>query len=463
MQLEGRNMETKQEQIRNPSILALTPHNPIDITSDDNFTDYGFIGNGSETNPYVIEGYNITTIENDAIYIAGTTKYFVVRNCYVDAGNYGILINNVADDTATIINNTCNNNGFTGIKIDLSGGSTVDDNTCNNNLNNGILISYSGSSIVDNNTCNNNSDDGIYLYFSGSSTVTDNTCNDNNNGIHLYYSGSSTVTDNTCNNNSNNGIYIESSGSETLEKNTCNNNWAGIVLADSDLCNITYNHLQTNTNYGIRIYSTCESTSIYSNNFIDNHQMGSYCQAFDDGTDNYWYNTATSKGNYWSDWVSGSYSIDGSASAVDLYPLGAPADIIPPLIVNIIYSPAIPTELDTISINATVTDDSGIYNVTLHYRINSGIWIVDSMTLMSGDIYNIIIGPFVVSDTIEYYVSAVDNSDDKNEAFNDNFGQYYSFTVAIVVPEFLTFSVLLPMIIFLFMTFGLVVLQQRKK
>jgi len=85
------------------------------------------------------------------------------------------------------------------------------------------------------------------------------------------------------------------------------------------------------------------------------------------------------------------------------------------------------------------------------------------MTLISGDIYSVTIGSFAVSDTIEYYITAVDNSANHNEAIDDNSGLYYSFTVAEIVPEFQTLSLLLPVITFLFLVFGLVVLQRRKK
>ncbi len=187
---------TAEENDYRPNSLELTPHDPIEITSDSDFE--VFPGTGTEIDPYVIEGYNITTTDDNGIYITYTTKYFTVRNCYVEASNNGIYIDNVAEGTATVINNTCNNNGYDGIKIDSSGSSTVINNTCNNNTR------------------------GIRLYYSGSSTVTNNTCSNNNYGILLYYSGSSTVTNNTCNNNTR-GIYLEDSGSSTVVNNTFTN------------------------------------------------------------------------------------------------------------------------------------------------------------------------------------------------------------------------------------------------
>ncbi len=301
------------------------------------------------------------------------------------------------------------------------------------------------------------------FYESSSTTVINNTCNNNGDCIVLLSSESATVVNNTCSNSSF-GIKISSSGSATVVNNTCNNNLYGIWLWDSDSCNITYNLLQENVEHGVNLDSDSDNNLIHHNTFVNNN-LGGTSQACDDGTNNYWYDTTTLEGNYWSDWSgTGSYSIDGSAGSIDLYPFGESIDIDPPLIVNIVYSPSNPSELDTIIINATVTDDSGVQSVTLYYMVNGGDWTEVSMTLITGDIYSVTIGPFVIADTIEYYVSAVDNSINNNLAIDTNSGLYYSFTVQSVIPEFQTLSLLLPtMITLLFLVSGLVVQQRRKK
>ena len=505
-----------------PTYSSYTPYGAINILSDINFIDYGFPGSGTAEDPYLIEGYNITTAFDNGIHIYGTTKYFIVRNCYIDAVMCGIHIDNVADGIATVINNTCNNNIDYGIRLETSGSSTVVNNTCNNNWQ-GIKLDSSVNPTVINNTCNNGGY-GIYLLNSGSSTVANNTCNDNNYGIYLLNSGSSMVTNNTCsnnivgieldtsvsltvinntcNNNINFGIYLrESSGStvasntcenndnfegikfyysgsakvennscsnngeegiilsysnySNVTKNTCNNNggvgiWLlysyysnvtnntcnnnsywGIGLSNSDFCVITYNLLKENERYGIVINSVSDNCTIHYNTLVENQNLVGASQAFDDGANNTWYDTATLEGNWWSDWSgTGNYSIDGSANSEDLYPLDEPTVYPgPPVITNIIHSPSSPTELDTISINATVTSPYDVQSVTLHYRINDGSWQTISMILVSGDLYSVTLGSFAVGDTIEYYVSAVDNSINHNEAINDNSGLYYSFTI----------------------------------
>ena len=200
--------------------LSLVPHEPITIINDGNFSDYGFQGTGEEANPYIIEGFNITTNEDYGIYITKTTKYFDISDCYIDASSGGIYIYDVALRTATILNNTCNNNNAYGILVEHSYQAILANNTCNNN-DHGIELSFSGSSTVANNTCNSN-DYGIYLWDSGSSTVTNNTCNNNNYGIQLWASGNSTVANNTL---TNCGLYIRENSINAYLSDTVKNNW----------------------------------------------------------------------------------------------------------------------------------------------------------------------------------------------------------------------------------------------
>ncbi|MGY5876697.1 MAG: NosD domain-containing protein [Candidatus Thorarchaeota archaeon] len=66
----------------------LTPHSPIEITSDAEFdaqaASESWVGNGSEIAPYVIENLNITT-DDVAVHISNTSSYFVIQDCYLTA------------------------------------------------------------------------------------------------------------------------------------------------------------------------------------------------------------------------------------------------------------------------------------------------------------------------------------------------------------------------------------------
>ncbi len=349
--------------------LELIPHNPILITSDSDLE--VFPGSGTAEDPYFIEGYNITTTSDTSIYITGTTKYFAIFNCYIDARDFGIYINDVADGTAIVIYNTCSYNDLSAIRIESSSNSTVANNTCSNNNGYGISLFSSYSTVfnntcsnnnnhgmkldgafkstVFNNTCSNNGYSGILLRSSSSSNVTNNICLNNNvNGIVLAYSDSSIVINNTCNNNdcgidssntensiiinnmcNNNkweGIDLSFSDNIKVTNNTCNNNSYGIRLIYSTFCVVTYNLLQENDGYGVYLSTDSDNNLFHHNTFVENTlAIGDKPQAYDNSTNNFWYDSATQEGNYWSDWSgTGSYSIDGDADSVDLYPLDEP-------------------------------------------------------------------------------------------------------------------------------------------
>ncbi|MHA1187620.1 MAG: hypothetical protein ACTSSK_12255, partial [Candidatus Heimdallarchaeota archaeon] len=134
------------------------------------------------------------------------------------------------------------------------------------------------------------------------------------------------------------------------------------------------------------------------------------------------------------------------------------SDTTDPTITAVLFNPGAPTQLDTINVTCSVVDASGIYYVALHYRINGGGWSDIAMTLLSGDIYNVILDPFAVGDTIEFYITATDDSVAQNVETEDNSGLYYSFTVSqFTVPTTITY--LIPLITM----FSLIILIRKRK
>ncbi len=101
--------------------FSFTPHESIKILCDSDFgpSKYNFPGSGTEKDPYVITGYKITTTLAGGISISDTTKYFIIRYCYINTNYSGILIDDVADGTATVLDNICNNSNV-GIYLENS-------------------------------------------------------------------------------------------------------------------------------------------------------------------------------------------------------------------------------------------------------------------------------------------------------------------------------------------------------
>ncbi|MEM4161381.1 MAG: fibronectin type III domain-containing protein, partial [Thermoplasmata archaeon] len=97
---------------------------------------YGWEGDGSQGNPYIIENYSIDGNGTEyCIWIENTDVYFVIRNCNVygatdyndTPGGTGIALNNVRN--GTLENNKCNNSRY---GIYLYGGSQYNNITNNN-------------------------------------------------------------------------------------------------------------------------------------------------------------------------------------------------------------------------------------------------------------------------------------------------------------------------------------------
>jgi hypothetical protein len=69
--------------------LHRTPHDPISIIEEEDLDAYDFPGDGTATDPYIIEGLSIAGDEGISI---GVSAHFVIRDCYIHAQSYGIRI-----------------------------------------------------------------------------------------------------------------------------------------------------------------------------------------------------------------------------------------------------------------------------------------------------------------------------------------------------------------------------------
>jgi parallel beta-helix repeat protein len=213
---------------------------------------------------------------------------------------YGLVT--VNSNHSIIQNNTCNFNGLNGFTVSNSENTTILDNTCNFNKGyGGINIQIARNIIVKNNTCNYNTNRGlansVNVY---NITYSNNTCNGNRFGIDIY-AALLTLEYNTVLDNMINGIRI------------------GAFYALEGNNTIHHNLIANNSQHGV-ILLGAHNFTVHHNAFIDNY-VGHISQAYDGGVNNIWYDELSMEGNYWSDWISGTYLIDGTAGSFDLYPL----------------------------------------------------------------------------------------------------------------------------------------------
>ncbi len=294
-------------------------HDPIKVSSDTELASIAVRGNGSQIDPYILEGWSITTSGVHGIYIHHTTKYFIVQNCWLEIARvedfYGIYIRNIADGTALLFNNICKNSDI-GIKAERATDSIIANNSCFYN-NQGLHLDRSGDSLVANNTIRDNFGSGISLQSSENTTLLNNVCHHNiDAGIELYSSESSTIINNTffgdglfvseeadlitsyqsyniIDNRVNNRplgwftnlynltlpssygqLFLINCSNVTVTNLNCSNTYSGIIIYYSYNCRVLKSIFTENRYYGIHVINS-EHTTIVNNSFHRN-RVGVY-------------------------------------------------------------------------------------------------------------------------------------------------------------------------------------------
>ncbi len=250
-----------------------------------------------------------------------------------------------------------------------------------------------------------------------------------NNGIDVESSTNILIKGNTLYSNNGDGIYFNGVTKVDIYYNSIETSYNGIDSCYTQYLTAYNNTITQNNNYGIYFGDMAYDSIVYFNDFENNN--GGSIQAYDGGSNNTWYNWTLSLGNYWSDWDASVdyYSIDGPANSRDLYPLGGSSsneDNDAPSIYNFHIEPTEVTSQDNITIFVEVDDPSGIFEVVLYYAVNDqNNWQSIYMMYQSGNTYSVTIGPYNNHDTIYLYVTATDNSSNRNTAYDDNNGNFY--------------------------------------
>src|SRR2546425_2063106 len=307
-----------------PKVVASTrvPHSPILISGNSEFiAANGVTGaTGTASDPYVIQGWNITVCWQCPYYgieVANTTAYFRIFNVTVSS-----LI--TAQPATGILLKNATNGG-----IDNS---VVQDQSifcCG-----GIIVDSSRNIVVNSNnaeagSCNNFSScstyDTVGAYSSTNVTISGNSIQADASGNVLGVRGSSNVSilNNTILMNGNapigapwapsNGIVVSSSGNVEISQNSVrdaacsgepNSPAKSIIVGGSRTVQIFENNITNTTSSkacgsGTVLQSTT-GAQVYHNNLIKNA-----VQASDDNPGkNQWDNGYPSGGNYWSDYNS---------------------------------------------------------------------------------------------------------------------------------------------------------------
>jgi len=281
----------------------------IYIHSNDDFTEkYEFPGDGTEENPYIIEGLRFESYRY-GIRIKGTTAHFTIRDCVFEStrkrtAGTAIHIKNVENG---IIEN-CRIEG-------MSRGIWVQ---------NSEQIRIENCEIIDTRRA-------IHLQRVINCQVKDSSISSAFYGISIHNSDSLSIVANTVN-SAKTGIRIGSSTFVQLENNvvTDTNHFALCFFASFD-CTITYNEITDNSGLGIYLYDS--NSCILFGNVVGTNEGGNAADEIGDSTatcSNLW-DDDVSLGNDWDDYNGvGVYPISGDRESVDRYPIGSQPDILAP-------------------------------------------------------------------------------------------------------------------------------------
>ncbi len=182
-------------------------YDPIIIGSNSDFAkyadDYGWSGDGSQEDPWLIENIEIDGESNSScVYISGTDDYFIIRNSIFHNANIGINLDRTSN--GIIQNNTITNVG-TGINLIES----INIDAINNNIkieriSNQISGIYSSKSndnrFIDNYITSDISNrtylTGIEISSSDDNIIQNNTIDDHYTSIRIYRSNQCKIKDN---------------------------------------------------------------------------------------------------------------------------------------------------------------------------------------------------------------------------------------------------------------------------
>ena len=355
---------------------SYTAHTPMWIQSNLEFSNQAtaesWLGNGTESNPFVISGYSFDQ-DTQPVRIWNTDVYWIFTGnlvtgtigaalcgIWLEGCSNGAVIDNeinnrhsgmyISDIEDTIISENsihdCIGNG-----LEIAGGmknSIISENTMWNIGTNGIYSTPSVNCSIQGNTLSDIDEIGIALLgASPSCNVTGNSidtcgstgiimsvasrCFVSNNSISnavtsgLFMNGAleCNITDNRINNVVGQGVELYSIRNSAVSRNSIVNcTDTGLLMTSGVDSQVFWNYIKNASEYTMDIRASCSNFSVMYNTFIG---CGSDCQLCDDGSTN------TVSHNFYSDWttpdangdgfVDVPYVLDGDAGNQDAFPL----------------------------------------------------------------------------------------------------------------------------------------------
>jgi len=281
-----------------------SPHAPIYICGNADFASKaaaeGWLGDGSEGNPYIISGYEINTTSNNGILIKNTDVHFTISGVFAVSTNHayrGIYLNNATN--ARIENCICTDNLY-GIYAAMCSNLEISGCNVSSSSGNGFYILSCDNVTISGCDAYSNGDNGVHLHGCTDVTVTntDTTYNGLNgfysknclrmsvnggshsnnlwHGMNSIYTNSSIISGGDCSDNGRNGLYMYKCNDLSIANLTASRNkngWNGIFITGCDRVNCTSITASSNAGSGIYAYQS-GNVSVVGGSFLSNAMNG---------------------------------------------------------------------------------------------------------------------------------------------------------------------------------------------
>ena len=254
--------------------MSYVGHAPFVISNDSALhnaaLDESWSGSGTEAEPYIIEGYNITS-DMDCFDFDNVSLYFEIRDCYLDAvtpdSGRGIIMGNVSNG---LVADTFIQNKYEGIRITGSSNNRIQNCTILLGSDHGIWVLQSNDTFVEDSEVKN-CEMGISVYESNFTTIMNSQIHDNAAGISAISLRNCTFEANDIHNSLDyNGISLLDVDYSSVVSNTIHsNNPGGIYMLACQFTIISENHFYNASDHAIYI-DECENNTVRQNNIHDN-------------------------------------------------------------------------------------------------------------------------------------------------------------------------------------------------
>ena len=248
-------------------------------------------GNGTQSDPYIIENYNIDANGGGrAIYIGNTTKWVLIKNVHVYNASFvsfpyfpgaGIALFNTKNVIVEHSNITSSDRG---VYIGNGRWNVVRFNSITNSSKYGVdLHSLSSSNTIWKNNISYNAG-GVFLYSSSNNDIKNNEFYKNglNHAVYVFYNSYVNVIEhNKIMYTHESGILLSGSSSTNpdgtkITQNEIYNNTVGIEINQVNNAYVSNNTIYNNTNYGVYLYVRASNVTVEYNHIFKNLKSAIY-------------------------------------------------------------------------------------------------------------------------------------------------------------------------------------------